>query len=125
MNEFESISNLFDALGVKAVFAPLLAIIFLLFLAKKYVFAGWGDLIRTVIENVFQREKDLVRIQTEVAGSLEAIVKQLEALTKKVSDDIRESNERIRALEFAMSDYLDEFRTLNQSLEQHPPVPKS
>ena len=119
MPELQGVVELLKALGVASLFGPFIGLILSIWILKKTVFAGWGDIARQVIANVFAREREQIQVQTEVSATLQEIARQLEGLTKKVSDEITENTDRLRSLEAAMSDYLEAFRELNYNFEKH------
>lgn len=92
------------------------AIVIIIFV-KKYLFAGMVS--ETIHNSQVERERELIKGTELISNKLKEIVKSLEALTQKVSEEIGQNTERLRSLEMAMSDYLDAFRELNDNFEKH------
>jgi hypothetical protein len=106
--ETKLISELAPALGY--VLGAILLIIFV----KKYLFLG---MVPTEMHTAqLARERDIITVSETIANHLDEIVRQLESLTKKVSEEIGNNTERLSSLERAMSDYLDAFQDLNNDL---------
>jgi hypothetical protein len=130
MGEIQAVVEILKALGIASLFGPLIGLILSIWILKKTVFAGWGELARQVVTGFFVQEKERIQVQTEVSATLQEIARQLESLTWKVSKEIKEitdrvgkeigdNTDRLRSLEVAMSNYLDEFRDLNYNFEKH------
>jgi sensor domain CHASE-containing protein len=97
---------------------PFLGAIIVIVFTKKYLFAGM--ISAEMYKEQLDREKETVKIQENIANQLQEVVRQLEGITRKVSEDIRSSNDRTTSLEHAMSSYIDEFRDLNKTLTARP-----
>ena len=98
-------------------YIPIIAAIAIIIFTKKYLFQG------TISIDIHQaqiiREQQIIAVQETVSNRLEEIVKQLENLTKKVSEEIRENTERVRTLELVFSDNIDAVRELALNCEKH------
>lgn len=118
MDELQAIIEFIRSLG--PFFAAPVSLILLAYILKKYVFAGWGDIIKSSLTEYFDRERNLVRVQTETNGSLQELIHQVEALARKVSDDIHEMGERMRSVELVFSDHIDRLRDIKDTLDDKP-----
>lgn len=113
--EAELITKLVPALG--SVIATIMLIIF----TRTYLYKGM--ISAEMHEKQIQREIDLIAASQKVATEMCQITKELQELKrelpKTVSDKIGQLTERVRSLEFAMSDFLDQIRELNDQFEKH------
>jgi hypothetical protein len=98
-------------------FAYLIAAVLVIVFVRNYLFRGMvsDEIHREQVE----REKDFVGATKEAAVHLEEIGRQLESLSKKVSEEIREMAERMRTLELVFSDNIDAIRELSSNCEKH------
>lgn len=112
MQDFKLISDFAPYL------VPFLGAIIIIIFTKQYLFRGMvsADMYKDQLE----REKELIKTNETIANQLKEIIRQLENLTKKFSNEIRETNERTTSLEHAMSDYLDELRDLTKTITARP-----
>lgn len=96
------------------VLAYFLGAILLIIFVKKYLFVG---MVPTEMHTEqLSRERDIIKASEAISIHLDEIVRQLESLTKKVSEEIGNNTERLSSLERAMSDYLSAFKDLNDDL---------
>jgi hypothetical protein len=98
-------------------FISFVAVILLIVFIKNYLFKG---VISTdQYERQLVREQAFITATQNAANNLGDIGKQLEGITKKVSEEIGHNTERIRTLEMVISDFLDEFRELNRQFDRY------
>lgn len=102
---------------------PFLGSLMLIVFTKRYLFQGVISLDMHTAQ--IERERELIRGTEKISAKLQDIVDQLnvlaqkmEAITKKVSEEIGQNNDRLTSLERAMSDYLDAFRELTKQFER-------
>ena len=108
MDEFKTISQYAPYL------LPFLGAVLVIVFTKKYLFTG---MISTDMhKEQITREIDLVKVQEKISGQLQEVVKQLENITRKTSEDIRSNNGRMSSLERSTADYIDEYHELNKVL---------
>lgn len=98
-------------------YIPILSAIILIIFTKNYLFRGM--ISADMHEKQLDRERDFVGATKEAAGHLEEISRQLEGLTKKVSEEIKEMADRVRTLELVFSDNIDAIRELSTNCEKH------
>lgn len=120
--EIEYITKYFPALGV------LVAVIILIAYTKKTLFQGM--ISQELFDRQLKREGELVGATKEAAAHLDEISRQLEGVTQKSSDEIKEQTnlirdllhdvvERLRTLELVFSDNIDVIRQLALQCEKH------
>lgn len=98
-------------------YIPILAAILLIIFTKNYLFKGM--ISDDQYKDMLTRERELVKAQETTASSMQEVVAHLESLTKKVSEEIGGNTDRVRSLELAMSDFLEQMRELNYNCEMH------
>lgn len=97
---------------------PFLGAILIIVFTKQYLFRGM--ISADLHQDLLRRERRLIRTWKATTAQLAELTGHLEALAKRTSEQITQVNERTASLEHAMSDYLDEMRTLNKSLGVRP-----
>jgi hypothetical protein len=98
-------------------YVPILAAILLIIFTKNYLFRGM--ISDDQYKEMITRERELVKAQETTSSNMQEIAHLLESLTKKVSEEIGGNTDRIKSLELAMSDFLDQMRDLNYNCEMH------
>lgn len=98
-------------------YVPILAAILLIIFTKNYLFRGMVS--DDQYKDMLMRERELVKAQETTASNLQEIASLLSSLTKKVSEEIGQNTDRLRSLEAAMSDFLEQMRDLNYNFEMH------
>lgn len=98
-------------------FISFVAVILLIIFIKNYLFKG--VIPADQYERQLTREQAFITATQSAATNLGDISKQLEGITKKVSEEIGQNTERIRTLEMVISDFLDEFRELNRQFDRY------
>lgn len=83
MNEFSEVSHLLEALGVKSIFAPLLSIIILLFLVKKYLFNGFSTFAKESIKDWLDYQREKIKADVSILETLKDIDEQLKEVQNK------------------------------------------
>ena len=112
MNEFEAVVRLLDVLGVKAIFAPLFAIIILLVLMKKYLFNGFSVFLKDTIKEWLQNEKDRVKNDVEHKEKIADVKEQVEIVAEAMWDNRRALDDRMGYLEKLLQEHVIETRNL-------------
>lgn len=98
-------------------YLPIIAAIAVIIFTRTYVYKGMVP--ESMLQGQIERERAIVEGAKDIENRLEEIVRQLEALTRKVSEEVRANTERLASLEHCMSDYLTEFNELNHNFELH------
>lgn len=107
-------------------YLPIIAAILTIIFTKNYVYRGMVP--ENMLTQQLEREKAMLQEQNardmqvldaakDLEQNLETIVYQLQNLTKKVSDEIGESNARITGLERFLSDQIDAIRTMTNGIK--------
>lgn len=107
-------------------YLPIIVAIAVIVFTKTYVYKGMVP--ESMLKDQMEREKTFMREQADqqkgiiegakdIENRLEEIVRQLESLTKKVSEEIREGNIRITSLERYLSDQMGEMNDLTKSIQ--------
>jgi hypothetical protein len=98
-------------------YIPILAAIVLIIFTKNYLFKG--TISTELYREQVTREGELVKGTETVSNRLEEIVKQLESLTRKVSEEIRENTDRLQAVETIQIDTVSVLKDLAFTCEKH------
>lgn len=94
-------------------YVPILAAILLIIFTKNYLFKG---MISTEMhEKLLDREGDMVTAMRESASHLDKISQQVESITRKSSEEIKEQSDMIRTV---LQDVADGLRTLEDVIKQ-------
>lgn len=96
-------------------YLPILAAVAMILFTRIYVFKGMVP--ESMLNDALNRERAIVEGAKDIENRLTEIVHQLEALTKKTSEELRANNERLGSLEHCMSDYFSEFSELNHHFD--------
>lgn len=119
-----------DTIELVSKFAPYFIPIIISFgviaMSRNYIYKGmvpeaWLNTQiereRATLREQSDREKAIIEGAKDIEVRLAEIVRHLESFTKKVSDEIRQSNERITSLEHYLSDQRDDFHELTSSIK--------
>lgn len=92
-------------------YVPILAAILLIIFTKNYLFKG---MISTDMhERLIDREGDIVTAMKESASHLDEISRQIESITRKSSQEIKEQSDTIRTI---LRDVADDLQKLEESI---------
>lgn len=108
--------------------AVLVAVVMLIAYTKKTLFQGM--ISKEMFDTQLERERDFVTATKEAASHLDEISRQLEGITRKQSEEVKEQTttireilqdvaERLRTLELVFSDNIDAIRLLTNQCEKH------
>jgi hypothetical protein len=98
-------------------YLPLLAALVIILFTRDHLYKGMMSI--EVYKEQVERERQIVSAQKDNNSSLAEIVRQLESLTMKVSEEIGKNTERLGSMERFMSDFLTEFNQLNHNFDLH------
>lgn len=99
------------------IWSPILGLLIIVALTRRYLFQGMVS--ESQYKEMLARERELVSTQEKTAANMQEIMALLENLTKKVSEEIGAATDRVKSLEVAMADFLDQMRELNYNFEMH------
>jgi hypothetical protein len=109
-------------------YLPLLGAILVILFTRNYVYKGMvpESILNSQLERESKRlqeqsarDKQIIEGAKDIEAHLEELVRQLEALTLKVSAEIGENNVRVTSLERFLSDQIDAIRDLTANCERH------
>jgi len=109
-------------------YLPLLGAVLVILFTRNYVYKGMvpeallnSQLEREIawMREQMDRDKQIIEGAKDIEKHLEELVRQLEALTLKVSSEIGENNVRVTSLERFLSDQIDVIRELTANCQEH------
>lgn len=112
VNDFAEIIKLLDSLGVKAIFAPIIAILTLLFLAKKYIFAGMAAFAKTAITEWLSDQKEKIKAELSIWEKLNDLDERFKIMQEALWDSRRYLEAQTQSNNEMMRQHVAETRTL-------------
>jgi len=107
-------------------YIPIAAAFLVIIFTRNYIYKGMvpqtmlDDQVNREQERLIEqiaREKQIIETAKDLEQHLEEIVYQLGSLTKKVSEEISESNSRITSLERFLSDEIEAIHQLSDKIQ--------
>jgi len=118
MKEFESAAELLKALGLGSVFAPVLSILILAWITKKYLFNGFGGFLKQAFADYITHEKDRIKIESGIQIALSGIVDKLDSLMQSMSEDRKYYDQRISVIEKYQREHISAFKELSRTIKK-------
>lgn len=112
MNEFEAVGKLLDYLGVKPIIGPLLAIIALLFLIKKYLFNGFSSFLKDSIKEWLADQREKTKAEVSIWEKLKDIDEKFASMQDAMWDNRRYMETQYRTSEELTRQHIAETHNL-------------
>ena len=113
MSEFEAATKLFQSLGISQLFAPLISIIILLFLIKKYLFSnGVSKFLKSSVEDYLGVQREKITLELQVKERLDNLVEKSTSIENSMIESRRYQEQQIGNLEDIIRDHAAETKNL-------------
>jgi hypothetical protein len=106
MTEIEAFAEVLKNLGVSSLFSPMLAVIILFYLARKYILCGAGAFISRVVDGYLKQNNERVAMEVKIETRLSALADKFEEFVEKLIDIERRNSERIAGLKQELTERL-------------------
>jgi len=112
MNDFAEIARLLDSLGVKSLFAPILSIIVLLFLIKRYLFNGFTGFVKESVKEWLADQREEIKVAVVIQEKLIDLNEKLTTMQEGLWENRRYLENQNQIGEEMMRQHIAETRSL-------------